>query len=185
MKLLREQDVVELICKDRWMMDILKTVQTLRLPDCWICAGFIRSKVWDVLHHFQERTPLADVDVVYCDKNMPDISEEKRFEEQLLALRPDVPWSVKNEARMHRRNNIEPYTSTLDAVAKFPETATAIAVRLDNKGKLILCAPHGVHDLLNMEIKPTPYFKISSERMKIYYERLETKKWKQYWYKLS
>jgi hypothetical protein len=185
MKLTVEEDVVELIHGDTWMMDILKTVQTLRLPDCWICAGFVRSKVWDFLHDFKERTPLADVDVVYFDDTNLDISEEKQLEKKLLALRPDVPWSVKNEARMHVRNNIEPYTSTVDAVAKFPETATAIAVRLDDKGALVLCAPHGVHDLLNMKVKPTPYFKISSERMKIYQNRLETKKWKKRWHKLS
>jgi hypothetical protein len=185
MKLTEEADIVELIRIDPWMMDILKTIQKLHLPDCWVCAGFIRSKVWDVLHDFNERTPLADVDVVYYDDARPDAAEEKRLEEKLLALRPDIPWSVKNEARMHMRNKVEPYTSTLDAVAKFPETATAIAVRLDDEGEPIFSAPHGVSDLLNLEVRPTAFFRESSEMIKIYHHRLEKKKWEQRWHKLT
>ncbi|MFA1819840.1 nucleotidyltransferase family protein [Virgibacillus oceani] len=178
MKIATKEDVIKLIRSDAWMMDILETVQTFHLPDCWICAGFVRSKVWDALHHFKDRTPLTDVDIVYFDDTNLNVSEEKRFEKKLLALQPNVPWSVKNQARMHVRNNVDPYTSTVDAVAKFPETATALAVQLNDKGELILSAPHGVHDLFNLEVKPTPYFKISRERMKIYHKRLETKKWK-------
>lgn len=91
MKLTSEEDIVELIRTDLWMMNILTTVQQLYLPDCWICAGFVRTKVWDCLHQFRERTPLADVDVVYFDQNRLDILEEKLLEEKLLALRP-VPY---------------------------------------------------------------------------------------------
>ena len=50
------------------MMEILTTVEKLQLPDSWICAGFIRSKVWDHLHEKEYRTPLADIDVIYFDK---------------------------------------------------------------------------------------------------------------------
>jgi hypothetical protein len=185
MKITMKEDVSELIHTDPWMMGILRTVQSLQLPDCWICAGFVRSKVWDVLHDFSQRTALADVDVVYFDDDNLDLAEEKRLEKKLLDLQPDVPWSVKNEARMHIRNDMEPYTSTLDAVAKFPETATSIAVRLDHNKELILRAPHGIRDLLKLEVRPTPYFTASRERMKIYHQRIEKKKWKQHWYKLN
>ena len=30
---------------------------------CWIC----RSKIWDILHDFSERTPIPDIDVIYFD----------------------------------------------------------------------------------------------------------------------
>jgi len=124
------------------------------------------------------------VDVVYFEDDNLDSAEEKCLEKKLLDLQPDVPWSVKNEARMHIRNDMEPYTSTLDAVAKFPETATSIAVRLNLNKELILRAPHGICDLMNLEVRPTPFFTVSRERMKIYHQRLEKKKWKQHWHKL-
>jgi len=68
-KLHTESDLLTLIESDTWMMDILSCVEQLQLPDCWVCAGFIRSKVWDYLHDFNERTPLGDIDVIYFDNN--------------------------------------------------------------------------------------------------------------------
>lgn len=49
------------------MMEILKTVSQLDLPDWWVCAGFVRSKIWDTVHGFNTRTPLSEVDVIYYD----------------------------------------------------------------------------------------------------------------------
>nr|WP_263297470.1 nucleotidyltransferase family protein [Lysinibacillus sphaericus] len=31
-------------------MKLIKTKEKLQLPDSSVCAGFVRSKVWDVLH---------------------------------------------------------------------------------------------------------------------------------------
>lgn len=67
-RLKTEGDLERLIKADIWMMDILKTVEKLQLPDCWVCAGFVRSKVWDTLHEYSSRTPIADIDVIYFDK---------------------------------------------------------------------------------------------------------------------
>ena len=60
--IINEKDIISLIQKDKWMMEILKTSKSLNLPDWWVCAGFLRSKIWDVLHSFSKRTPLPDVD---------------------------------------------------------------------------------------------------------------------------
>ncbi|MFD1040416.1 nucleotidyltransferase family protein [Virgibacillus byunsanensis] len=163
------------------MMDILKTARELDLPDWWICAGFVRSKIWDVLHGFEKRTPLPDIDVVYFDKTNGNEQEEKRLEKELYDTLPGVRWSLKNEARMHVRNNVEPYTSTVDAISKFPETATALGIKLKNDGNLMLTAPHGVEDVLHMIVKPTPYILASKERLQIFEERIRTKKWDGRW----
>src|SRR5690625_2648685 len=140
------------------MMDVLNDVKKLQLPDWWVCAGFVRSKIWDVLHFFSERTPLPDIDVIYYDT--ADMSEfiEKELQNQLKEYNPTIPWSVKNQARMHHKNKVPPYSSSVDAISKFPETATALGVRIDVEEKLILTAPCGIHDVLNLQIKPTPYF---------------------------
>src|SRR5690625_2084109 len=96
-----EADIKRVIGEDVWMMNILHTAKSLHLPDWWVCAGFVRSKIWDTLHEYQERTPLPDIDVIYYDTT--DISEtrEKKLEAQLKASDPTIPWSVKNQARMH------------------------------------------------------------------------------------
>ncbi len=86
--------------------------------------------------------------------------------------------NVKNEARMYVINNIPPYSSAVDAISKFPETATALGVKLDEKENVILIAPCGIDDVINLELMPTPYFTETKERAVIYEERIIEKKWK-------
>lgn len=181
MGLKNEQDVIHLIHKDKWMMDILQAARRLDLPDWWICAGFVRSKIWDTLHHFEERTAISDIDVVYFDPKNKQEAEEKRLEKLLCNALPDIPWSVKNEARMHLRNNVAPYLHAEDAIAKFPETVTALGIRLDDNDQLQLTAPHGVKDVLNMAVHPTPFFAMSKTLMNIYQTRMKTKNWSRHW----
>ncbi|MHC0039492.1 nucleotidyltransferase family protein [Pseudoneobacillus sp. C159] len=167
------------------MMEILKTAQSLHLPDWWVCAGFVRSKIWDVLHGFSERSDLADVDVVYFDPKNTDEQIEKELEETLKAKQPGIPWSVKNQARMHVINDFPPYTSSVDAISKFPETVTALGVKLDENDQVILTAPCGIEDVINLVVKPTPYFLETDELKQIYEQRLETKKWESKWEKVK
>jgi uncharacterized protein len=181
----RLDDLVGLIRRDPWMMAILWTAKSINLPDWWVCAGFVRSKIWDVQHGYIKRTPIPDIDVIYFDKINIDEAMEKELEDQLRNAMPDVPWSVKNEARMHLANNIPPYSSAVDAISKFPETATALGVKLDNLNNLVIAAPHGIDDVMNLRVKPTPYFLESEERVKKYKERIRVKNWKRNWPKLD
>lgn len=179
-----ERDISALIESDKWMMDILKAAAILGLPDWWVCAGFVRTKIWDTLHGFEKRTPLGDIDVIYFDAGDTDERTEKRLEERLHQSMPGLPWSVKNQARMHVVNGNPPYKSSIDAISKFPETATALGVRLDECGGLSLAAPCGLGDVLAMRIKPTPAFGRDDELLKVYRRRLEQKRWTAKWPKV-
>lgn len=181
MKLKNKDAIIQIIYTDEWMMGVLKTVRSLHLPDWWICAGFVRSKIWDVLHEFERRTTTQDIDVVYFDRENIDESEEKRLEKVLHDSMPTIPWSVKNEARMHILNNTKPYTSAEDAIAKFPETATSIGMKLDENDQLLITAPHGVDDVLNCFVCPTPYFLGNDILMKTYHQRKYDKNWSATW----
>jgi hypothetical protein len=176
-----EREIITLIQEDKWMMELLTRAQSLKLPDWWICAGFVRSKIWDVLHGFEERTTIPDIDVIYYDRTNIEKSVEKENEEALKRLLPTIPWSVKNQARMHSVNNISPYTSSIDAISRFPETATALGVKLDEGNNVILSAPHGIEDVVKLRVKPTPSFYGQKEQMKIYEERIRDKNWRAVW----
>ncbi|MHA7136520.1 nucleotidyltransferase family protein [Rossellomorea arthrocnemi] len=176
-----KEDVIKLIENDPGMMEIIKTASSLDLPDWWICAGFIRSKIWDTLHGYKERTHIQDVDVIYYDKGNCEEEIEKRLERELRTIMPSIPWSVKNEARMHFVNDLPPYTSSKDAISKFPETVTALGVKLDREGHLVVTAPCGLDDVINMEVKPTPFFRETEKRVSIYEERIREKDWKGTW----
>ncbi|MGF9757175.1 nucleotidyltransferase family protein [Microvirga sp. 0TCS3.31] len=161
---------------------LLVYVESLGLPDAWIGAGFIRNSVWDVLHgHAIDVTRLADVDVLFFDPDDTSREPEAEIERRLRTLAPDIPWSVKNQARMHRRNGDAPYGSTVDAVAHWAETATAIAARTV-EGRVEVMAPYGVSDLLNLIVRPTPVF---GHKMNVYCERVMAKDWPARWPKLT
>lgn len=185
MKLDTEADIIRIVEEDEWMMDILRHAESLRLPDWWVCAGFVRSKIWDTLHGFATRTPLPDVDVIYFDSRHLDEETEKQLEQRLNQLDPSIPWSVKNEARMHKVNRIPPYVSSVDAISKFPETATALGLSLNEQGEVVLAAPCGIEDVLGLKLKPTPYFLETDERAKIYGERIHKKNWVSIWNKIT
>lgn len=171
-----------MIKNDVYMMSILKAVEKLKLNDAWICAGFVRNKVWDVLHNVT--TPLNDIDVIYFDNTDTSLKKEKQLEEELKDLLPNHPWSVKNQARMHQKSGFHPFHSSYDAVMRFPEIPTAIAVRLCDK-EIEIMAPYGLQDLFEMKVKPSLYYQKDTELHSIYMERMNKKSWKEIWGRLS
>ena len=173
-----ESKLTNLIESDDVLTTILKTVEQLALNDCWIAAGVIRSKVWDTLHNMQ--TDINDIDVIYFDETDISRQTEKALEARLQNLMPSQPWSVKNQARMHSKNNVPPYLSSFDGVAHFPETPTAIAVRIINN-QLEIMAPYGLYDLFEGIVRPTPPYQKGSKLHPIYLERMQHKKWDTIW----
>ncbi|PFK33501.1 hypothetical protein COI93_18310 [Bacillus cereus] len=176
-----EQDIIRLIQNDTWMMEILQTAKSLQLPDWWICAGFVRSKVWDVLHGYEVRTPTPDIDIIYFDPLHISESIEEKLENKLKSIDSTIPWSVKNQARMHVVNHMPPYSSSVDAISKFPETATALGITLDDQNNVVLTAPCGIEDVLTLHVKPTPHFLETKERTNMYEKRLQKKNWQSKW----
>ncbi len=184
-----KEDIIQLIKGDKWMMEILRITKTLYLPDWYIGAGFIRSKVWDTLHGYSKKTPLPDVDVIYLDKtdftadeaNNESTRAEMLYEKKLDELLPDVNWSVTNQARMHLFHNTTPYKSSEEALNEWVETATCIGVRLDNNNQLILSAPRGIDDLANLILRPISN---TPDKVATFSKRVKDKKWLEKWPKL-
>lgn len=184
-----KKDIILLIQNDKWMMDILKTVEDLNLPDWWIGAGFIRGKVWDTLHDYKKRTLVPDIDVIYFDKKDFTRIEEKlystekeiEYQDALDKIMPKVKWSVTNQARMYLLHNDKPYKDSKESLSNWVETATCIGVRL-NSGKLTLVAPFGITDLVSLVLKPTPKF---NKNRKTFNTRIKKKNWLKKWPKLQ
>jgi len=158
---------------------ILKLVQSLGLPDCWVGGGFLRTAVWDHLHGRPASKPSGDVDVVWFDPKQSKAVWDRAVEARLTSLDPSVAWSVKNQARMHERNGDPAYTSVVDAMRHWPETATAIAVKSAERGEHEFAGPFGFDDLFNLVIRPTPRFAL--EKHRTYLDRVHTKRWLQTW----
>jgi hypothetical protein len=179
-----ESRVLELVTARPWRRRALEAVAALDLPDGWIGAGFLRAPVWDHLHGYQRPTPLADIDVIYFDPEHREPEAERAHEARLAALAPGLPWSVRNQARMHERNGDRPYESTEDALKHWLETPTAVAVRLRAAGRPALLAPFGLDDLLGLIMRPTPHARGRPDRLAAYRRRVETKNWLAAWPKV-
>lgn len=161
----------------RW--HLLDMVRALELADCWIGAGFVRNAVWDHLHGRAPSAPQGDVDVLWFDAQRSDAAEDQRLEALLRTRAPGIEWSVKNQARMHLHNGDAPYASTAHAMAHWPETATAVAVRRTASGACEVLAPLGLADLFNQVLRPTRSF-VTDKRV-VYEARLCGKGWLQRW----
>lgn len=181
-----EQDILNLIIEDKWMMNILHIAEKLDLPDWVIGAGFVRNKIWNHLHGYQKKkVDTNDIDLIYFDPNGNEENADKKLSEKLKA-KTGLNWEVVNEAYAHKWYTIKPppYTSSQDAISKWPETATCIGIKTENR-KLKLIAPYGIEDLVNLVIRPNPAFIDIDNVEKVVARRIGEKKWLKKWLKLK
>lgn len=169
----------------------LQCAKVHSMPQWLLAAGFVRNLVWDRLHEF-ELSPLNDIDLIYfCPL---DISPERdlAIETYLNQLAPELPWSVKNQARMHVRNQDMAYTSCVDAMSYWPELETAIGVSyqaVDTESDdqtqtcvgmknhpasydIELVAPFGLNSLFALKLSANPKRSLS-----VFEHRVATKGW--------
>jgi hypothetical protein len=139
-----------------WLMRVLATVRDSGLPDAWVGAGTVRDLVWGQLFGpgFAP-ADVRDVDVPFFDQKDLSPERDERATATLHDAWPEVPWEATNQAAVHTwyhrsfgGDPVSPLRSVFDAVATWPETATAVAVRLGRAGQLEVCAPLGLADLL-------------------------------------
>lgn len=166
------------ILEDKMRVTALEQVAALftelNISDWYIAAGFVRNLVWSKQHSMSFIT-LNDIDVIYFCKEEESVYRD-RLIELALSERLKLPWSVKNQARMHEKNNHHPYTSTLDAMSYWPEQQTAVAVKIDEQGELKLQALFGFDTLFSLSVSFNP-----KANEQLFMERVASKPWfKQY-----
>lgn len=139
---------------------VMEQAPKLQLSNWYVGAGFIAQTVWNYHHEFAPETGIKDCDLVYFDRDT-SYEAEDTFIQGGKKLFSNVPIEVeiRNEARVHlwyeAKHGIplRAYTSTEDAINTWPTTATAIGIR-NHAGKFEVYAPYGLHDLLNMIVRP-------------------------------
>ncbi|MDQ0088676.1 hypothetical protein J2T12_002086 [Paenibacillus anaericanus] len=171
------EGLLHMIRENSDMMADLVSVSLLSLPQACIAAGYLRNYVWDILHGYELRTPYNDVDVLYYDPSCLEEEVEKEYEAKLRELNPTHNWSVKNQARMHMKSGESPYCSVEDAMLRWPETATAVGIRLDRNGEIELIAPHGLDDLFSLRVRQSPYCRDNE----LFMRRIAQKEWLRIW----
>lgn len=171
-----EQQIINWIKGDEIRMKALRIAASLNLNDWCIGAGFVRNLIWDKLHHHSIATPLNDIDLIYFNKSNIVKEVDISFVDTLM-IKSDLPWSVKNQARMHLRNSDLPYHSTAHSMSHWVELETAIGVKLNNENQLELVAPFGLEVLFTNTITINP----TRTKQAAFKERIESKRWLELW----
>jgi hypothetical protein len=144
------------------LMAALRAARLVDPPDWLIGAGVIRDRVWDHLHGYTPATPVRDVDLAFFDSGALGAEREHEVERALAARAPGIVWDVTNQAGVHRwyRDvfgfDVDPLASSADGVATWPETATAVAVRLLDDDSIDVVAPFGLEDLFGLVCRRNP-----------------------------
>lgn len=166
-----------------WFMAALRAGRGLGLAHWCIGAGALRNLVWDALHGHAEPSALADVDFAYFCKDDLDAEREAALQRRLQDACPDLPWEVTNQAGVHRwfeahfGHAVEPLHSLEEAIASWPEPATAVGVWLGQADALHVIAPLGLEDLLGMRVRRNPA-RVSVET---YRQRCTSKRYAERW----
>ena len=151
-----------LLRSTEWFMKALRAAREVAPSDWYVGGGVIRTLVWDALHGYKEPTLLADVDLAFFDPDNLSTENEQRIEAALKARCPTVLWEARNQTAVHLWYEekfgypVEPLISTRDGIATWPETATAVAVRLRTDDSLAIYAPCGLTDLLSPTLRRNP-----------------------------
>lgn len=172
--------------------DLMQRLRYLRQlkPQAYLAAGVIRNLVWSQLHQQSYPISTIEIDVVYFEQNVAGGSwrlEQQQLSEALAQEFPDNDWDVINQAFVHQwyrteqGQEIAAYTSLEHALSCWPETATAIAVALDQDDQFKLVAPLGLQDLMQLKLRWNDAL-VSHEA---FLQRIQEKKFLRKWPKLE
>ena len=144
-----------------WLLEALQAARDVDPPDWLVGGGALRDLVWDHLHG-RPPAPPRDLDLAFFDPARLDPARDAEVEQALVARLPGVPWDAKNQAAVHTwygrvyGGEVAPLTSSADGVATWPETATAVAVRLLPDDRVQVVAPCGLDDLFGLVCRRNP-----------------------------
>ena len=176
-----KQEILEAFRKNPDMMAILTIIRDLGLKDSWLAAGSVRNFIWNLLSDRPSFDRETDVDVIFFDPDM-SCEETLSLEKKLREDFPQYQWELKNQVYMHQHSpHTSPYTSSRDAMSRYPERCTAVGLRLNKESDFELYAPYGLEDILNFQVRTTPHFLENEDRMKLYQTRLSKKNWQEKW----
>jgi len=154
-------------------------------PQAFIAAGCIRNLVWASLHDQEYILDGTEIDVIFYDSH-DDGAYGQAIETQLRKIFPCIEWDITNQALVHewytteQGESIPPLTSIKHALSLWPETATAIAVRLNDCDEIEYIAPFGLDDLFELKLRWNSTFVQQETFMK----RLQQKRFLEKWPKL-
>jgi uncharacterized protein len=171
--------LLEFASSSRILDAALVQAESLQLRDWWIVGGAIRDIIWSLLEGRDPVGLIKDMDLIYFDQSDCSRARDEEIEALLISVN-GIPWSVKNQARMHVKSNDAPYSSCQEALYCAPETISAVAITRTGNSQWIVASSFGYEDLLSKILRPTPHF-MSKHFLEDYNTRVRSKGWLDRW----
>ena len=152
-----EQQIKKLIIQNAFLSQLLHDLKMFE-PLGYLSAGVIRNWIWSHLHGQNYDFHQTEIDVVFYDAEEINQQRTLRLKSLLEAKYPDQIWDITNQAHVHHwyktenGDSISPLHSIDEALSYWPETATAIAVRMDEQHQIEVIVPFGLNDLFELKL---------------------------------
>lgn len=151
-----ESWLTEIVEESDWYRTLID-IRDLDLPDWWVAGGAVRTTVWCHLYRSDCNLKIKDIDVIFFDEKTAR-ETELAAKEKLSMIHQNWFFDVKNQSSFGVwRNWPWKFTDTIDGIAHFLHTATAVGVKLDRQGILQIAQPYGLDDLFSGVIRRTPF----------------------------
>ena len=169
----KQNDIaISILKENKELMSLLDYIEKLELPNFYIAAGCVFQTIWNYYDKKTLNYGIKDIDVIYFNKDDLSVERDLEYYKKIKKYSETIGYNyeidVSNEARMHlckkRKFNIEiePYTSSEDAIDKWIATVHAIGItKLGNKIKIY--APYGLSDIFSRTIRPIKHKDNSKE----------------------
>ena len=152
----------------------------------YLSAGVIRNLIWAHLHDEDYSLKNTEIDIIFYDEK-DDGTQNLKIERVLVEVFPDIDWDIVNQALVHgwyvtdQGKKIPPLSSIEHALSLWPETATAVAIRLNLDNEFECISPFGLSDLFELKLRWNKAL-VSEET---FIARLKQKKFLEKWPKLK
>ena len=160
-----EARLVEIVRANLDLMQVLRVVRGLGLPDWRIFSGAVYQAVWNAQTGRPAGYGIKDYDLGYFDASDIGWDAEDAVIRRVAAAF-DEPFKsqveVRNQARVHVwfkdrfGEDYDPLPDTDAAPARFVAPAFAVGVRLEADDAISVIAPFGLQDVFDMVIRPNP-----------------------------
>lgn len=160
----REARLIEILRGNETLMQVLRTVRDLGLPDWRLFSGSVYQSVWNAQTGRPAGFGTKDYDIGYFDPDTSWDAEDvwikrvaEAFEEPLKSQ-----VEVRNQARVHLwapqkfGEDFAPLNNTDEAPARFVARAFAVGVRLEGDDTISVHAAYGLADVFDLVVRPTP-----------------------------
>ncbi|AEQ51452.1 nucleotidyltransferase family protein [Pelagibacterium halotolerans] len=173
------------------LMSVLEILRAAGLPQALVGGGAVYQTVWNGLTGRPTWYGVKDIDAIYFDDTDLSYAAEDAVIQRVGALLSDapVPVEIRNQARVHLwfgekfGFDVPPLKSSAEALTRYASRTHAVAVGLDDLGRLNVEAPFGLDDLFAFRVTPNRLGKSrqahieKGERAKSVWPEVEVMSW--------